>query len=123
MNRGPSGEPALWFGLLAPLFDVAVALKFPGVTADTKVAIIAAINAVAGAAIAWRTRPLAPGAFTAALSAVVALFAGYGYEISPNLVAAISGMILAVVALITRHQVEPVAATPERMSAPRHTAP
>ncbi|MBB0231798.1 hypothetical protein FOE67_20440 [Streptomyces calidiresistens] len=102
-------EPALWLGVLSAGLSVAVTLGV-GLTTVQAGAIVAAVSAVGGAVTAAVTRPVAPAAFTGAIGALVALVAAFGLEVSPELVAAMSGMTVAVLALLTRGQVSPAPA-------------
>ncbi len=53
------------------------------------------------------TRPIAPSAFTGLIAAVVALFAAYHYNVSPETVGSLNALVLAVLVFITRGQVSP----------------
>lgn len=112
----PRREPALLSGALAAVLSLLVALHFHGLTSDQAALIVAAITAAGGAIVALSTRPIAPGVFTAAVPAVAALFAGFGYHADPSVIAGISAVLAAVIALITRHQVTPVVAAPARLA-------
>lgn len=112
----PRREPALIAGALSAVLSLFVALHFHGLTSDQAALIVAAITAVGGAVIALSTRPVAPGLGTAAIASVAALFAGFGYHLDPGLVAAVGATLSAVLALVARHQITPVAATPARLS-------
>jgi hypothetical protein len=107
----PRREPAWYVGVLAPVLALLVALNVGGLTSDQAALIVAAITAVGGAILALATRPIAPGLFTAAVGAVAALFAGFGFHADPGVVAAVSGVLTALVAFISRHQVTPVASS------------
>jgi O-antigen/teichoic acid export membrane protein len=66
------------------------------------------INAVAGAAAAWRTRPVPPQVWTYLIASCAALLAAYGLHVNQGHVSLFTNAILAVLALITRDQVTPV---------------
>ena len=103
------GEPAGIIGILTGLVATLVALKVPGMGGNLGPLWVALIVAAGGLVIAFRTRPVAPGVITAVLSAAVALVGGYGLDLSPSLVGALSGLILAVLSVTAiRPQVNPV---------------
>jgi hypothetical protein len=100
-------EPALFLAVLAGILNIIVAFGL-GVSADQATLIIAAIDAVIGAAMAALTRPVAPAAFTTAVSAVFALLMGWGLDFTAEQVAAVNALVLAGLTLSTRKQVTPV---------------
>lgn len=103
-----TGEPAGIIGVLTGAVATLVALNF-GFSPETGALWTAAIVAVGGLIVAFRTRPVAPAAVTAVISAAVALVGGYGFHASPGLVAALSGLVLSVLSLVgVRPQVSPV---------------
>lgn len=105
----PTREPALSVGALSAALSLIVALGIGGLTSEQAALIIAAITAVGGVVTALATRPIAPAAFTALVVAVADLLAGFHFDVEPGMVAAVNGVVLAVLTLITRHQVTPVA--------------
>jgi len=101
-------EPALWLGLLGAFLTTLVSLNQPWLSTGAAAAIMVAVTAVT---TAFLTRPIAPALFVAAFTAVAALFAEYGTNLSEGLVAGISSLILAGFALAgVRPQVTPVPA-------------
>lgn len=106
----PTREPALIVGVLSGALSLLVALNFHGLSSDQAALIVAAVTAGGGVATALTTRPIAPAAFTALVAAVAALLAGFHFNVSPGTVAAVNGLVLAVLTLVTRHQVTPVSA-------------
>ena len=104
----PTREPALYIGVLSGALSLLVALNIGSLTSDQAALIVAAITAAGGVATAIATRPIAPAAFTALVAAVAALLAGFHYDVAPGTVAAVNGLVLAVLTLVTRHQVTPV---------------
>lgn len=100
-------EPALLIGLLGSVLTTLAALKVPGISAGAAAAITAA---VAACVTAWATRPAMPALYTGAVTALAALLVEYGLDVSDEVVAAVSGTVLALFALLTRAQVEPAAA-------------
>jgi len=105
----PTREPALYIGAISAGLSLLVALNFGHLTSDQAALIVAAITAVGGVVTAVATRPVAPGAFTALVAAAAALLAGFHFNVEAGTVAAINGVVLAVLTLITRHQVTPAA--------------
>jgi hypothetical protein len=101
-------EPAAWVGIITAVLAFLVSLNVSFLTAEQASLIVAAIVAVGGAVIAWRTTPRTPGAFTGVVAALAALATGYGLHVRPGVVGAVSGLILALLALDTRGQVSPV---------------
>lgn len=98
-------EPALWLGLIGAVLTTLVSLNQPWLSAGAAAAILAGLTAVTTAVL---TRPVAPGLFVAAFTAIAALFAEYGTNLPPALVTGISSVILAGFALAgIRPQVSP----------------
>lgn len=97
-------EPAAFIALLGSVLVVLAAMNLSWLNAGQAAA---ATALVAAAVLAYTTRPLAPPLLTGAFSALVALFAEYGLELSDALVGGITGLILATYAFITREQVSP----------------
>ncbi len=106
----PRFEPALYIGLVSSGLSLLVALRFHGLTADQATLIVAAITAVGGAVTAATTRPVAPAAFTAVVVAGADLLAGFHFNVSPGVVGALNGVVLALLTLLARGQVTPVTA-------------
>jgi hypothetical protein len=103
-------EPAVIIGLLGSIITAFAALHMPWFSAGESAALFGALSALL---IAACTRPLAPALFTAAFVAVAALFAQYGAHLSNDLIAGVTGLILAAFAMAgIRPQVVPVAPAP-----------
>lgn len=98
-------EPALVIGLIGAFVTTIAATGVDWLSAGQAAALVAAISAII---IALTTRPVGPSLFTGAWTALVALFAEYQLDLSDELVAAVSGLILAIFAFITRQQVSPL---------------
>lgn len=105
----PVREPALYIGVVSAALSLVVALNVGSLTSDQAALIVAAITAVGGVITAIATRPIAPAAFTALVTAGAALLAGFHFNVSPGAVAAVNGLVLAVLTLLTRGQVAPSA--------------
>lgn len=103
-------EPALVIGFIGAALSVLAAIGLDHLSAEQVALIVAALGALSGAVTAALTRPIAPGSFTALVAAGVALAAGYGLEVSPEMVGALNGLVLAGLALLTRGQVSPTPA-------------
>lgn len=100
-------EPALIISAVGTIVTLAVALNLPGLSAGAGAAITALVTA---AIIAATTRPIAPALFTGVVTAGAALFAQYGLDVSDEVVAAVSGVVLVGFALFgIRPQVTPTA--------------
>lgn len=99
-------EPTLILQFISAALSLVVALGF-GLSSDQAALIVAAITAVFGAVNAFMVRPIAPAAFTALVGAVAALAAGFGFHLSDGVIAAINGLVITALALLTRHQVTP----------------
>ena len=97
-------EPALFLAVAGTLLTVLAALNLPWLTAGQAAALTAFVSAVV---MAWATRPAAPALFTGVVAALAAMLVEYGLDVSDEVVAAVTGLVLAVFALITRGQVSP----------------
>ena len=102
-------EPTLIIQTMSAVLSVVVALGVPGLDAKQAALIIAVITAGFALVNAIVVRPIAPAAFIAFIGAGAALLAGYGLELSQQLVGSITVATVAVLALLTRGQVTPVA--------------
>lgn len=100
-------EPALAVAVIAAAITLLAVLGIPGLSKMQATAIIALVDAAAGVVIAWRTRPWAPGVFTAVVAAAAAVAGTYGLEISAEAVASANALVIAVLAFIVRGQVSP----------------
>lgn len=98
-------EPAVIIGIIGSVLTSAAAMGFDFLTAGQAAAIVAFLSA---ALIAWRTRPVAPGLFVAAGSALVAIMAEYGLHLSDAWVGFLTSLVLGGFALFgIRPQVSP----------------
>ena len=100
-------EPALIIGVVVALISLGGTLGFSFLSMDQAGLWIAGVNAIAAAVLAWTTRPLSPGVFTAALGALVALGTGYGLQLTGEQVNGINGLLVPILLLVTRNQVTP----------------
>lgn len=104
-------EPALVLGTLNASLGLLVTLGVGDLTTEQAGWIVAAIAAVLGATTAAMTRPIVPAAFTTVVTTAAALVAAFGYEVPPEVVGALNFALVSALALITRGQVVPTAAT------------
>lgn len=102
-----SREPTLWLAVLAGALNFAVTFGLDGLNAEQAAWINTAINAIVAAVAAARTRPVAPQAFTYALTSLAGLFAAYGLDFSQEMVGSANLLMLSILALLTRGQVSP----------------
>lgn len=100
-------EPALVVGFVGAVLSVLVGLNLEHLSSEQAGLIVAALGALVGGITAIFTRPVAPGAFLALVTAGAALAAGYGLELSPTMIGAINGLVIATLNFITRGQVSP----------------
>jgi len=105
-------EPALIIAVVAATLNWAVGFGFGGLTADKVSLINVVVNALAGCLAAWATRPIAPQAFTYAVTAIFGLISAYGLDFSSQQVSTTQMFVLALLTLITRGQVSPTADAP-----------
>lgn len=101
-------EPVVILNAVQAVLLVGVAVGLPYLTDAAVPLIVAAIGALLGAVQAVYVRPVAPAAFTAVVTTLAPLLTHYGLGVSEELVVAINGAIVAVMTLITRHEVSPV---------------
>jgi hypothetical protein len=104
-----TGEPAAILAVLSAGVGLLVTFAWHGLTPEQGALWVAAITAGFGLVSAILTRPFVPAALTALSTAVFALLAGYHLGWSPETIAQFNVLILALGALIVRHQVSPVA--------------
>jgi len=98
-------EPAVIIGIVGSVLTSAAAMGLDFLTAGQAAAIVAFLSA---ALIAWRTRPVAPGLYVAAGSALVAIMAEYGLHLSDAWVGFLTSLVLGGFALFgIRPQVSP----------------
>jgi hypothetical protein len=101
-------EPAYVFAALVSLISLVGSFGLNLFTAENAAATVIVVNAVAAILVAWTTRPIAPGLFSALLSAVIALGVTYGLELPQETVVALNGAIYPLLMFISRGQVSPI---------------
>lgn len=102
-----SREPTLW---LAVIYAVLTVLGTVGLLHfDPQQALLAnaAIAAVVGAINAYAVRPVSPVAFTYAIAAISQLAQAYGLNLPEETFIAVNGLLIPILALLTRGQVTP----------------
>lgn len=102
-------EPTLFIQSISAILAVFVAVGIPGLSATQAALIVAVLTAALGVLNAVVVRPIAPAAFTGLVASLAALLAGYGLELSQELVGSVSAAVVVLLALLTRGQVTPVA--------------
>ena len=109
-------EPTLWISFIASFILLVGTLGLRWLDGDQASLIVTALNAAAAAATAYAVRPIAPAVFTYAVGSIVAVFAGYGLEVSPETLAMLNGVVVMGLGLLTRGQVAPQDTTISRAS-------
>lgn len=105
--RTLTGEPALILAVISAAVSLIVTFNV-GLTPEQGGLWVAVITAVFGLVAALLVRPVAPAAFTAVVTAVAALLMGYHFHVDPAVLAQVNSLVLALLTLVTRHQVTPV---------------
>jgi hypothetical protein len=105
-------EWTLWTAAIAGLLQFFVGFGWDSLSAGQAAWINTAIGAVAGIVVAVKTRPVAPQAFTYALTSLAGLLAAYGMDLSQTMVTDANLLVLAFLALLTRAQVSPTSDAP-----------
>lgn len=105
-------EPTLWLAVLAAALNFAVTFGWDGLSAEQAAWINTAVNAVVAAVAATLTRPIAPQAFTYAVTSLAGLLGAYGLDFSQEAVGALNLLVIAVLGLLTRGQVSPTERAP-----------
>jgi hypothetical protein len=100
-------EPTLWLAVISSLIVLAGTFGLHWLSGAQAGLLVAAINAGFGAINAYAVRPISPAAFTYAIGAIVALAASYGLNVTNEQLATINGVVVPVLALLTRGQVSP----------------
>jgi zinc transporter ZupT len=100
-------EPAVVLGVISATLSLVVTLGI-GMTSVQAGWWVAGISAAFAAITAWRTRPIAPSAFTGLVTVVAALLGAYHFNVAPETVGAINGIVLAGLVLLGRGQISPV---------------
>ena len=102
-QREPTLYLAVIYGAITVLGTVGLA-KLDPVQAGL---VNAALAGVVGAVNAYAVRPISPIAFTYAIAAIANLLNAYGVAIPEATMAAINGLVVPLLALLSRGQVSP----------------
>ncbi|OON81707.1 hypothetical protein [Streptomyces tsukubensis] len=100
-------EPVVLLHTLSAVLGLVVSLGLTGLSPEAAAAIVGFATALLGAAAAWMTRPIAPAAFTAVVSAGAVLVAAFGYDVSQATIGAINAAVLSALTLVVRGSVSP----------------
>lgn len=101
-------EPAYVFAAIVSLISLVGTFGFNLFTPENAAAAVIVVNSAAAILVAWTTRPIAPGLFSALLSAVISLGVTYGLELPQETVVALNGAIYPLLMFISRGQVSPI---------------
>jgi hypothetical protein len=106
--RTATSEPVLLTTVISAALSLIVTLNV-GLTSDQAGAATAFITAVGAVGAAVLARPVAPTAFSGLVAAGADLLAAFHFHVAPGTVGAVNGLVLAVLMLVTRGHVSPVA--------------
>lgn len=101
-------SPTLWLSLITAGLIFLGTFGFGWLTPDNALQINAALLALNGFAVALLVRPFQPAAFTGVLNAILAVAAGYGFNLTPEQQAALSAFGLTVITLLLYGNVSPI---------------
>lgn len=100
-------EPTLYLAVIYAVITVVGTFGLAHLDAQQAGLINAAIAAVVLAINAYAVRPISPVAFTYAVAAIANLLAAYGIAIPDQTMVAINGLVVPILALLSRGQVSP----------------
>lgn len=106
-------EPSLWISLIGTVLSLVAGFGMDWLSPEQAALVVVVLNAVLAAVNALAVRPVSPVAFTYLVGAVAALVAAYGVEVSQSMVGAVNAAVLALLGLLLRGNVTPVAPEPE----------
>jgi hypothetical protein len=101
-------HPTLWIALINTVVMGVATLGFRWLDGDQAVLVVGAVNGIAAAANAWAVRPIQPALFTYAVGTIIAVFAAYGLNVTPEQLAALNSLTVAVLGFLTYGNVSPV---------------
>lgn len=110
-------EPTLFLGVAYAVITTFGTLGWAHLTGEQAALVNAVIAAIVGCINAWAVRPISPVSFTYAIAALVQLGTAYGITVPDATLAAINGLVVPVLALVTRNQVSPVETAVTKQSA------
>lgn len=102
-------EPTLYLAVIYAVITVVGTFGLASLSAEQAGLLNAAIAGVVLAINAYAVRPISPVAFTYAVAAIANLLAAYGIAIPDATMAAINGLVVPILALLSRNQVSPKA--------------
>lgn len=108
-------EWALISAAIAAVLNWLVGFKWESLSAEQAALIMTAINAVAALVMAWRTRPVPPGAYVYVIASLAALGSAYGANWSQEAVGQFTAALIAILGMLHRVQVSPVEAVDPRV--------
>ena len=104
-------EPAAWVGLIEAILALLIITVLHW-SAEQVALVMAAVVAAFGVYTAWVTEDTLLGVVVGFTKAVLALMVGFGLTLSPELTAAIIGLVTVVMGFFNRQQTSPVASPP-----------
>lgn len=109
-------EPTLYLGVIYALVTIVGTFGLLQFSGQQAALLNAAIAAIVGAINAYLVRPVSPVAFTYAVAAIANLLRAYGILIPEETLAAVNGLVIPALALLTRGQVTPKETAVSRVS-------
>lgn len=100
-------EPTLIIAVIAAFLNFLVGFQLDFLSAEQAAWIMTVINAILGCVAAWMTKPIAPQAFTYAVSSLLGLLSAYGLDFSQEAGSSLQMLVLALMSFHTRGQVSP----------------
>jgi hypothetical protein len=103
-------EPAAWGAIVIALVTLAATWPNDVVDGEKLPLIVAVVDGLVAAWVAWKVRPVAPSVIIAVTTPVAALLAGYGVDLPPSLIGTVNVILVpALLGLLARSQQTPVA--------------
>lgn len=109
MDAQLGGEPVTLTTALQALLAALVAWNTFDLSQEQAGLIMAVAAAVIAVYRAWVTRDTILSVGLGAVSAIIALAAGYGYVLTDNQMAAVTGLAAVIIGLVQQHRTEPLA--------------
>lgn len=106
-------EPALVLGVISAVLSLLVTLGVGDLTTDQAGWVVAVVSGAFAVATAVMTRPIAPAVFTGFVTVLAACLSAFHYNVAPETVGAVNGVLLAALTLLTRGQVSPASSAAE----------
>lgn len=115
-------EPTLWLAVISSLIVLIGTFGLDLLNGQQAALLVASINGIAGAINAYAVRPISPTTFTYAIGALVALAASYGLNVTAEQLAMLNGVVVPMLALLSRSQVSPAETAISRQTTPDEKA-